>query len=111
MRHGQDIHNSNPGEELNFHGRPNDTNSAVYGSNYGYPGCVAIYDTTNVANYPGGAAVGNQMAGDHLPNTTDQWCRDKAVAPRITFSSHMAPLDVKFLEDGSAALVSFHGSW
>ncbi len=110
-RKGDDIHNSNPGEELNFHGRPNDTASAQYGRNYGYPGCVAIYDPSNVKDFDGGASVGQQMTGDFIDGYTDAWCRDNATAPRLTFGSHLAPLDIKFLDDGSAALISFHGSW
>ncbi|OAQ98299.1 hypothetical protein LLEC1_04855 [Akanthomyces lecanii] len=39
-RLGDDIHNSNPGEEMNFHGRPNDTAGYHYGRNFGYPGCL-----------------------------------------------------------------------
>ncbi|KAH7174920.1 soluble quino protein glucose/sorbosone dehydrogenase [Fusarium flagelliforme] len=108
-----DIHNSNPGEEFNFHGLPNDTSSAQYGANYGYPGCFAIYDTSIVKNYPGGAEVGKQMAATPQGETdlgfTDEECQEKQ-APRITFGSHLAPLDVKF-RDGSAAYISFHGSW
>jgi glucose/arabinose dehydrogenase len=40
---------------------------------------------------------------------TDEECQEKQV-PKITFGSHLAPLDVKF-RDGSAAYISFHGSW
>ncbi|EGX88842.1 Soluble quinoprotein glucose/sorbosone dehydrogenase [Cordyceps militaris CM01] len=112
-RKGDDIHNSNPGEELNFHGLPNDTASAQYGRNYGYPGCVAIYDPSIVRDFTaqGGPKVGLQMTGDHISGYTDDWCRANATAPRLTFGSHLAPLDIKFLSDGSAALISFHGSW
>lgn len=112
-RSGDDIHNSNPGEEMNFHGLPNDTSSDQYGRNYGYPGCVAIYDPSNVKDFSvqGGPKVGLQMTGDHMSGYTDDWCRDNATAPRITFSSHLAPLDIKFLDDGSAALIAIHGSW
>lgn len=112
QRKGADVHNSNPGEELNFHGLPNDTNSEVYGKNFGYPACVAIFDSSNVVDYPGGAKTGLQMAGDQMPsNYTDDWCKDDTVAPYITFGSHLAPLDIKFNSKGSAALISFHGSW
>jgi glucose/arabinose dehydrogenase len=108
-----DIHNSNPGEELNFHGLPNDTSSAQYGANYGYPGCFAIYDTSLIKDYPGGAKVGKQMAGtpegEKDLGFTDEECQEKQ-APRITFGSHLAPLDIKF-RDGRAAYVAFHGSW
>ncbi|KAF5675561.1 L-sorbosone dehydrogenase [Fusarium heterosporum] len=108
-----DIHNSNPGEELNFHGLPNDTSSAQYGANYGYPGCFAIYDSSVIKDYPGGARVGKQMAGTPQGETdlgyTDEECQKKQ-APRITFGSHLAPLDIKF-RDGSAAYIAIHGSW
>lgn len=111
-RRGKDIHQSNPGEELNFHGRPDDTYSDVYGKNFGYPACVAIYDTSNVGRYPGGAEIGQQMVGDHMPkNWTDEWCQREAVAPRLTFESHLAPLDLEFQDDGSKAYISMHGAW
>ncbi|KAJ4256940.1 hypothetical protein NW762_009036 [Fusarium torreyae] len=108
-----DVHNSNPGEELNFHGLPNDTSSAQYGTNYGYPGCFAIYDFSVIKDYPGGAKVGKQMAatpeGEKDLGFTDGECQEKQ-APRITFGSHLAPLDIKF-RGGGAAYVAFHGSW
>jgi glucose/arabinose dehydrogenase len=111
-RNGVDIHNSNPGEELNFHGFPNET-SENFGANYGYPGCFAIYDTSNIADYPGGAEIGKQMAGIQAGGEdlgfTDEDCQQR-VAPRITFGSHLAPLDVEF-RDGNAAYIAFHGSW
>lgn len=112
VRKGVDVHNTNPGEELNFHGLPNDTSSRVYGKNYGYPACVAIFDSSNVVGYPGGAKTGMQMVGDQMPSSyTDEWCQRNTVAPSITFRSHLAPLDIKFRLDGRSALVSFHGSW
>ncbi|PNY27599.1 L-sorbosone dehydrogenase [Tolypocladium capitatum] len=110
-RSGRDIHNTNPGEELNFHGLPNDTSSAVYGRNYGYPACVAIWDSDVVEGYAGGAATGKQMVGDQMPsNFTDASCGE-AVAPYVTLSAHLAPLDMEFQDDGSAAYISMHGSW
>lgn len=112
MRGGVDVHESNPGEELNYHGRPNDTRSDMYGKNYGYPQCVSITDPSTVANYPGGAAVGKQMTGDHTAEGHgDDYCTKKVLAPHITFGSHLAPLDLRFLDNGAAALVSMHGSW
>ncbi|GJN66878.1 hypothetical protein PLICBS_000900 [Purpureocillium lilacinum] len=111
-RGGDDIHNSNPGEELNFHGLPNDTSSDVYGKNYGYPACVAIYDSSNVKDYPGGAVTGKQMVGDQMPsNYTDDFCQKETVSPYVTFGSHLAPLDIEFQDDGSAAYIAMHGSW
>ncbi|KHN98137.1 NHL repeat-containing protein [Metarhizium album ARSEF 1941] len=112
QRKGVDIHTSNPGEELNFHGLPNDTASPVYGKNFGYPACVAIFDTSNVDSYPGGARTGLQMVGDQMPsNYTDQWCQENTLSPHLSFASHLAPLDITFNAQGSAALISFHGSW
>lgn len=114
MRFGDDIHNSNPGEEMNFHGNPDDTTGEQYGRYFGYPGCVSTFDTSNVKNYLNGSAdpiIGGQISGDHLTEYDDEWCLQNATPPRVTFGSHLAPLDVKFLNDGSAALISFHGSW
>lgn len=47
-RTGQDIHQDNPGEELNFHGYLNGTEFAPQGSNYGYPQCVAAWDVSEI---------------------------------------------------------------
>ncbi|KAG6019800.1 hypothetical protein E4U41_003074 [Claviceps citrina] len=111
-RRGVDVHNSNPGEELNFHGLPTDNRNGYHGKNYGYPACVAIFNTSNVDGYPGGAKRGLQMVGDQMPSSyTDDWCKSHTVAPFITFGSHLAPLDIKFRPDGRFALISFHGSW
>ncbi|KAG6111242.1 hypothetical protein E4U31_004752 [Claviceps sp. LM219 group G6] len=111
-RKGVDVHNSNPGEELNFHGLPNDTTSKVYGKSYGYPACVAIFNAAEIEGYPGGAKTGLQMAGDQMPASyTDEWCKTNTLAPYITFGSHLAPLDIKFTPNGQSALISFHGSW
>ncbi|KJZ79907.1 hypothetical protein HIM_00621 [Hirsutella minnesotensis 3608] len=111
-RGGRDIHNSNPGEELNYHGRPDDKKSGFYGANYGYPACVTIYDSSNVDGYLPGAETGRPFVGDHMPrNWTDGYCQEKTMPPRITFESHLAPLDIEFLDDGSAAYISMHGSW
>lgn len=112
-RHNRDIHQTNPGDELNFHGRPSDHHSRVYGRNFGYPACVAIFDASVVEGYPGGAKTGMQMTGDHMRgmNFTDEYCQSHTVAPVITLDAHLAPLDIDFLDDGSAAFISMHGSW
>ncbi|PHH86458.1 hypothetical protein CDD83_10219 [Cordyceps sp. RAO-2017] len=111
-RGGRDIHNGNPGEELNLHGRPDDVHGPFYGRNYGYPACVTVFDPAGVGAYPGGAATGQPMAGDHMPaNYSDGWCRRETLAPRLTFDAHLAPLGLAFADDGSAAYISFHGSW
>ena len=42
-REGQNIHANNPGEELNFHGFLNGTQTTEQGGNYGYPSCYAAW--------------------------------------------------------------------
>lgn len=48
-RLGQDIHNDNPGEELNYHGLINSTEpNEQEGKNHGYPVCYAVWETSTV---------------------------------------------------------------
>lgn len=48
-RLGDDIHNDNPGEELNYHGLINSTEpNEQEGKNYGYPICYAVWETSTV---------------------------------------------------------------
>ncbi|KAI9171179.1 soluble quinoprotein glucose/sorbosone dehydrogenase [Paramyrothecium foliicola] len=111
-RSGKDIHNDNPGEELNLHGRPGDTEGELYGKNFGYPSCVAIWNPDTVEDYPGGATVGKHMAGDQsAPQHDDEYCQNETIAPKLTFAAHTAPLDIKFQQNGAAAFISLHGSW
>ncbi len=42
---GKDVHNENPGEKLNYHGVLNDTANRWKGANFGYPSCIAAWDT------------------------------------------------------------------
>jgi glucose/arabinose dehydrogenase len=104
-RNGQDIHQNNPGEELNHHGRVTDTND---GGNYGYPSCYAVWD----ANIPNSTnlGVGDQFSMTQNTTLNDDICRQRYVAPRLTFQAHTAPLDILFASDGSTAYISFHGS-
>lgn len=104
-RHGQDIHENNPGEELNYLG----TISAPSGRNYGYPYCFAAWNVSAVPD--SNLTVGQQFATG-TPNSTinDTYCADQE-APRLTFQAHMAPLDILFNNSGTEAWVSFHGSW
>lgn len=107
-RDNVDIHQDNPGEELNFHGTANSTTD---GGNHGYPTCFALWDT-NVPS-AGNLTTGNQFVTktDGSNGATDAQCNSNYVSPRLTFPAHTAPLDVIFKPDGSAAYVSFHGSW
>lgn len=109
-RDGQDIHEDNPGEEMNFHGYLNGTKYAPQGSNYGYPFCFAAWVTSNIP-LNGNLTVGSQFAIG-TPNNTinDSYCAEQT-PPRLTFQAHMAPLDIKFNDSGNEAWVTFHGSW
>jgi glucose/arabinose dehydrogenase len=108
---GGDIHNDNPGEELNLFAQP--------GRFYGFPYCWSEFSLPAGL----GAGPGTQWAdpgfmtdGTH----TDAWCRNAAnvVRPVLVMQAHSAPLDIKFYQ-GSAfprnmagsALVTYHGSW
>jgi glucose/arabinose dehydrogenase len=110
-RSGQNIHQNNPGEEMNFHGYLNGTKTAEQGGNYGYPQCYAAWDVAEIPDN-NEIQVGTQFAiGEQNSTLNDTFCRDDHVAPRLTFPAHTAPLDIKFNSNGSAAWVTFHGSW
>lgn len=110
VRLGQDIHQNNPGEEMNFHGYLNGTTIDGQGGNYGYPSCYAAWNVSVIPSNEG-IEVGTQFAiGDQNATVNDTLCKDR-MAPRLTFAAHMAPLDIKFNQDGTAAWVTFHGSW
>ena len=106
VRDGVDIHQNNPGEEMNFHGTLVGNTDESQGSNYGYPECFATWDPT-VLPENSHLAVGRQFA---LNSTSDAACAMRT-APRLTFQAHMAPLDIKFNSSGEQAWVTFHGSW
>ncbi|KAH6842914.1 hypothetical protein B0I37DRAFT_206524 [Chaetomium sp. MPI-CAGE-AT-0009] len=112
-RLGEDIHEENPGEELNYHGLLNDTDSpnSLLGRNYGYPTCFAV---GNTANFPsqGELTIGSQFSLQNDATANDTDCAQRTVPPRLTFQAHTAPLDIAFLPgNGSRAFISFHGSW
>ncbi|KAF2704490.1 soluble quino protein glucose dehydrogenase [Pleomassaria siparia CBS 279.74] len=111
-RQGQNIHQNNPGEEMNFHGYLNGTTVPEQGGNYGYPSCYAAWDVSSIPDNDGNIQLGTQFAiGDLNSTLNDTFCRENHVAPRLTFPAHTAPLDIKFNSNGSAAWVTFHGSW
>ncbi|TDZ61059.1 L-sorbosone dehydrogenase [Colletotrichum trifolii] len=110
-RNGVDVHNDNPGEELNYHGIFNSSTNKFAGANFGYPNCFAVWDTATIAGVPN-VQVGNQVIqGNASGHITDEYCLSTPVAPRLTFQAHTAPLDIKFHPDGRSAYISFHGSW
>jgi glucose/arabinose dehydrogenase len=111
-REGVDIHENNPGEELNFHGYLNGTKSSVeQGANYGYPLCYAVWNVTEIPKNEA-LQVGTQfLMGNENGTNNDTTCAKTTVPPRLTFPSHWAPLDIKFNTKGSVAYITSHGSW
>ena len=113
QRDGKDIHNTNPCEELNYHGKINDTTDPLRGAHYGYPDCFSVWDPSVL---PGTLAqtlrTGTPFAiGTPSAQISDAVCQQQRQAPRLCFPAHTAPLDVKFNAGGTAAYVPFHGSW
>lgn len=109
-RSEQTINQNNPGEELNFHGYLNGTGSDVQGGNYGYPSCFTAWNVSEIPDF--GGMTGQQFAiGDQNATVNDTFCENDRIAPRITFDAHMAPLDIKFNPNGTAAWITMHGSW
>lgn len=82
QRQGKDIHQDDPGEELNFHGFLNGSTESQ-GGNYGYPDCFALWGT-DVPNV-GSMTVGSQFALDPNATLNDTTCAQNYVAPRLTF--------------------------
>ncbi|KAG9847649.1 soluble quino protein glucose dehydrogenase, partial [Aureobasidium melanogenum] len=113
-RHGVDVHATNPGEELNFLGYANGTESKQEGSNFGYPWCFSAWNPSILPDN-GQIEVGTQFAIDASSdldnqNKTDAFCANQTQS-RLVFNSHMAPLDIKFNDTGRQAWITFHGSW
>ncbi|KAF2005836.1 glucose sorbosone dehydrogenase [Amniculicola lignicola CBS 123094] len=100
-----DIHNTNPCEELNYHGILN-TTSPEKGANYGYPECYSAWDPSIIPNNAN-IKVGTQFAID---SGNDATCANR-IPPKLCFPSHTAPLGVKFNPNSTAAYIAFHGSW
>ena len=108
-RSGEDIHENNPAEKLNFLGYLNGTNSSNQGQNFGYPDCFAAWEAHDIPEFDG--VAGAQFAPNTQNDTNnDSICEDR-IAPRLVFQAHMAPLDIKFDANGTQAWISFHGSW
>ncbi|GJC77265.1 hypothetical protein ColLi_00103 [Colletotrichum liriopes] len=105
-RNGVDIHDNNPGEELNLLGAiANETEAG----NYGYPRCFAVWDTSIPLN--DSLKVGDQFSMEQNNTMNDTRCHNDYIAPRLTFQSHTSPVFLKFSNDGSHAFMSFRGSF
>ncbi|KAK3328566.1 hypothetical protein B0T19DRAFT_194890 [Cercophora scortea] len=101
----RDIHKDNPAEKLNNLGDPLKTRDAWYG----YPTCFSVWDPSSFSGT-------NLKTGSHFvlaPNSsyTDASCNGKAIAPRLTFQAHSAPIWNTFDADAKNMYVTFHGSW
>ncbi|KAK6340257.1 hypothetical protein TWF730_002021 [Orbilia blumenaviensis] len=106
MRNGEEIHENNPAEELNFHGSLLDMSPR---GNYGYPNCYAVWAANEIPDQDG-LQTGDQFAQIENSTVNDNICSERYQPPRISFHAHQAPLDIKFDGDGQA-WVAFHGSW
>lgn len=108
-RNGQDVRENNPGEELNFLGYLNGTETANQGRNFGYPHCFAVWEASEIPDNDG-LAVGMQFAVQENGTHRDETCAERYVPPRLTFPAHYAPMDIKFSADGETAYITFRGS-
>jgi len=106
-RSGRDVHENNPGEELNFHGYLN-SSTEHQGGNYGYPSCFSVWDTAIPDN--SGLVVGDQFPMAQNSTLNDVICETNFVGPRLTLPAHVSPLDIEFTPDGTTAFITFHGS-
>lgn len=113
---GGDIHNDNPGEELNRFPE------SMVGSHWGYPDCWSEYlldDSVALGR-------GTQWAWPSKP-VSDEECRNNRVPSELSMQAHSAPLGIVFYNHTSThpegcsgafpesmdgyAFIAFHGSW
>lgn len=105
---GGDIHNDNPGEEINLI----DGQGAKF---YGYPSCFSEHTVS------GGGGVGKQWADESVSGTlrkTDEFCSDPSQVhpPAFVMPAHWAPLGVivysgRSLPYTGDLIIGAHGSW
>ena len=76
---------------------------------YGYPTCFTVWEGEDFPD--GNPATGSQFVLEPNSTFSDQTCEERAVAPRLSFRAHSAPLDAKFDRDNTNLFVSLHGSW
>ncbi|KAF2210243.1 hypothetical protein CERZMDRAFT_118264 [Cercospora zeae-maydis SCOH1-5] len=109
-RDGVSIVEDNPAEELNFHGYLNGTETPNLGAYYGYPDCYPAWDPAVVPNAEG-LQTGQQFAANFNDTITDDWCRENSIPPVLSFTAHMAPMDLAFNSEASTLYITFRGSW
>ena len=83
-RNGMDIHQNNPGEELNFLGYLNGSEESTQGTNFGYPYCLTAWSPSELPDN-GNITVGTPFAS---ASSNDSLCAN-TTAPRLTFQAHM----------------------
>jgi glucose/arabinose dehydrogenase len=110
-RDGEEIHENNPAEELNYHGKLDDSKNPLLNKNYGYPLCYGVWDTEEIPS-AGNLQIGQQFAlAEENATLQDSFCNQDRQAPRLVFQPHTSPLDLKFDNKGENLYVSLHGSW
>lgn len=110
-RDGFNIHENNPAEELNYHGKLSDANNPLLNKNYGYPLCYGVWNATDIPS-AGKLQIGQQFAITNENSTNqDAFCNTDRQAPRLVFQPHTSPLDMKFDGKGENLYISLHGSW
>ena len=87
QRNGVDIHENNPGEELNFLGYLNGTEEQTQGTNFGYPYCLTAWNPSELPD-SGKISVGTPFAS---ASSNDSLCAN-TTAPRLTFQAHTVRL-------------------
>ena len=83
-RDGIDVHQDNPGEELNFLGYLDGRDSPTQGTNFGYPECFTAWDGSILPSNSN-IKTGTQFA----PSSSDDNVCANRTAPRLTFQAHM----------------------
>lgn len=109
-RQGKDVHETSPGEEINYHGTLTGK-SDLHGKNYGYPECATAWDL-GVLPKSESLKVGSQFTySDTGAGIDDAACAKNYVPPRLALPSHWAPIDMAFNSKGTVAYMTAHGSW
>ncbi|KAH7385849.1 soluble quino protein glucose/sorbosone dehydrogenase [Pyrenochaeta sp. MPI-SDFR-AT-0127] len=110
-RDGFEIHENNPAEELNYHGKLDDANNPLLDANYGYPLCYGAWDISELPS-AGRLQVGDQFAiAEENATRQDAFCNDSRQKPRLVFQPHTSPIDLKFDTKGENLYFSLRGSW
>jgi glucose/arabinose dehydrogenase len=109
-RQGKDIHETSPGEEINYHGDLIGK-SELHGKNYGYPECAAVWDVSALPTNEQLKIGGQFTYSDTVAAVDDNTCEKNYIPPRLALPSHWAPIDIEFNSKGTVAYMTSHGSW